>query len=58
MNETIFHIYKKNSEKTEIIKHSIPIDEFEQMIANREINWKDWDIVPCFSEYQVEDGSF
>ena len=58
MQEQIFHIYKKNSAITEVIKHSVTTDELEQMMADKEIDWEQWEIVPCYTEYGVEDASF
>tara|TARA_B100000925_G_C21984200_1_gene463765 strand:+ start:1274 stop:1450 length:177 start_codon:yes stop_codon:yes gene_type:complete len=58
MNERTFHIYKKNSKTTEVIRHSVTTDELEQMIAKKEIDWKHWEIEPCYTEYSAEDASF
>ena len=32
VNDRVFHIYKKNTKTTEVIKHSVTTDELEQMI--------------------------
>ena len=53
---TIFHIYQKGT--NEVIRHSLTIDELEQMMADKEIDWEQWEIVPCYTEYSVEDASF
>lgn len=58
VNDRVFHIYKKNTKTTEVIKHSVTTDELEQMMADKEIDWEQWEIVPCYTEYGVEDASF
>jgi len=55
MHDLIFHIYDKNNE---VIKSCISIEEMEKMIAERKIDWKQWEIEPCYSEYTTEDASF
>lgn len=49
MDNQMFHIYKKNS--NEIVQHSLSVDEMENMIAERKVDWKNWDIQPCYTEY-------
>ena len=58
MQERVFHIYKKNTKTTEVVKHSVTTDELEQMMADKSIDWAHWEIVPCYTEYSVEDASF
>lgn len=58
MKEQVFHIYKKNTEKTQVIQHSVSVDEIEKMIANKEIKWAEWEIQPCCVEYNLSDISF
>ena len=53
---TIFHIYQKGT--NEVVRHSLTIDELEQMIAKREVDWAHWEIEPCYTDYSVEDASF
>tara|TARA_B100000902_G_scaffold41429_1_gene49008 strand:+ start:727 stop:900 length:174 start_codon:yes stop_codon:yes gene_type:complete len=52
----MFHIYEKGTNV--VVKHSLSVDELEQLIAKREIDWQHWEIQPCYSEYQPEDASF
>tara|TARA_B100002019_G_scaffold244406_1_gene221363 strand:- start:280 stop:453 length:174 start_codon:yes stop_codon:yes gene_type:complete len=52
----MFHIYEKGTNV--VVKHSLTVDELEQLIAKKEIDWKHWEIQPCYSEYQPEDASF
>ena len=58
IKEKVFHIYKKNTEETIVIKHCVTVDELEKMMADKEIDWEQWEIVPCYTEYGVEDASF
>ena len=58
IKEKVFHIYKKNTEETIVIKHCVTVDELEKMMANKEIDWDNWEIVPVESEYCEEDASF
>ena len=58
MQEQIFHIYKKNSATTEVIKHSVTTDELEQMMANKEVDWSHWEIEPCYYDRSSEDHSY
>ena len=38
IKEKVFHIYKKNTEETIVIKHCVTVDELEKMMANKEID--------------------
>ena len=62
LQERVFHIYKKNTEETVVIKHCVSVDELEQMMADKKIDWENWEIVPVESEYCEHDidgdGSF
>ena len=58
IKEKVFHIYKKNTEETIVIKHCVTVDKLEEMMANKEIDWDNWEIVPVESEYCEEDASF
>ncbi len=53
---TIFHIYKK--ETSEVIKHSLTLEQLEKMMAEHEIDWAQWEVQPCYDEYSAEDASF
>ena len=53
--ELIFHIYDNNNE---VVKACVTIEEMEQMIAARKVDWKNWEIEPCYNEYRAEDASF
>jgi hypothetical protein len=54
--QQIFHIYKKGT--SEVVKHSLTVDELEQMITKREVDWLRWEVQPCYTEYSVGEASF
>ena len=58
IKEKVFHIYKKNTEETIVIKHCVTVDELEKMMADHKVDWDNWEIVPVESEYSEEDASF
>lgn len=58
IEQKVFHIYKKNTEETVVIKHCVSVDELEEMMMNREVDWDNWDIVPVETEYSEADASF
>lgn len=52
----LFHIYKKHS--NELVAHSLTVEEMENMIAAREVDWDRWEVQPCYTEYQIPDASY
>tara|TARA_A200000159_G_scaffold113100_1_gene106162 strand:+ start:5488 stop:5658 length:171 start_codon:yes stop_codon:yes gene_type:complete len=56
MKTITFHIYKKGT--NEVIKCDLTIDELEQMLSEKQIDWSRWEIQPCYTEYSAEDASF
>lgn len=59
IGQRVFHIYKKNTTVTEVIKHSVTTDELETMMKEKLIDWDNMDIVPVDSDYGLdEDASF
>ena len=56
IDKTIFHIYDKAT--NEPVKVCLTVEELEQLIAARSIDWKQWEVEPCYTEYGVEDASF
>jgi hypothetical protein len=48
----------KNTEETVVIKHCVSVDELEQMMADKKIDWENWEIVPVEGDYCEQDGSF
>ena len=37
-NDQIFHVYKKNSSSTEVVAHSLTVDEVEQGLVDKSID--------------------
>jgi len=56
IDTTIFHIYEKETDRP--VKVCLTVDELEQMIAKREVDFDHWEVQPCYTEYGVEDASF
>ena len=54
--QQVFHIYKKGT--SEVVKHSLTVDELERMIAERQVDWLHWEIQPCYTEYRLGEASF
>jgi hypothetical protein len=52
----MFHIYEKGSSKP--VKVCLTVDELEQMIAERKVDWLRWEVQPCYTTYEVGDASF
>ena len=52
----MFHIYQKDSNKP--VKVCLTVEEMEQMIAERKVDWLRWDIQPCYTDYSVGEASF
>ena len=51
INDQIFHVYKKNSSSTEVVAHSLTVDEVEQGLVDRSIDLSLHEIQPCQVEY-------
>ncbi len=56
IDNRIFHIYDKAT--NEPVKVCLTVDELEQMIAKREVDWSHWEVEPCYTDYCVEEASF
>ena len=56
VHDKLFHIYDKAT--NEPVKVCLTVEELEQMIAKREVDWSHWEVEPCYTEYSVEDASF
>lgn len=52
----LFHIYKKHS--NELVAHSLTVEEMENMIAAREVDWDRWEVQPCGIESEYADASY
>jgi len=52
----MFHIYDKETNRP--VKVCMTVDELEQMIAERKVDWLHWEVQPCYTTYEVGDASF
>ena len=56
IDRQMFHIYHKETQKP--VKVCMTVEELEQMIAERRVDWLRWEIQPCYTSYEVADASF
>ena len=56
VDNQMFHIYEKGNSKP--VKVCLTVDELEQMIAERKVDWLRWEVQPCYTTYEVGDASF
>ena len=55
MNEMIFHIYEKETNKP--VKVCMTVEELEQMLAKKEVDFLHWEVQPCYTELSQEEYS-
>ena len=57
MVDTIsFHIYEKDTSKP--VKVCLTVDELEKLIAERKMDWKNWEVQPVIGEYNPQEASY
>ena len=56
LDTLIFHIYEKDTDKP--IKVCLSIDELEKFIADRKMDWKNWEVQPLYGEYDPQEASY
>ena len=56
LDTLIFHIYEKDTDKP--IKVCLSIDELEKFIADRKMDWKNWEVQPVYGEYDPQEASY
>jgi len=56
MNEMIFHIYEKETNKP--VKVCMTVEELEQMLAKKEVDFVHWEVQPCYTDLSREECSF
>jgi PHD/YefM family antitoxin component YafN of YafNO toxin-antitoxin module len=56
VDNQMFHIYEKGNNKP--VKVCMTVEELEQMIAERQVDWLRWEVQPCYTSYEVGDASF
>ena len=52
----MFHIYEKETSKP--VKVCMTVEELEQLMAEKKIDWLRWEIQPCYTRYELGDASF
>ena len=52
----IFHIYEKDTDKP--VKVCLTVDELEKLMAEKKIDWKNWEVQPVHGEYDTQDASY
>jgi len=52
----MFHIYDKETSKP--VKVCMTVEELEQMIAKREVDWTHWEVETCYTDLSSEDPSY
>ena len=56
MNEMIFHIYEKETNKP--VKVCMTVEELEQMLAKKEVDFVHWEVQPCYNISSSEEQSY
>ena len=56
IEQKLFHIYEKATNAPVMV--CLTIDELEQMLAKKEVDFSRWEVQPCYTDYNVEDASF
>ena len=51
VDNQMFHIYEKGNNKP--VKVCMTVEELEQMIAERRVDWDRWEVQPCYTTYEV-----
>jgi len=52
----MFHIYDKETSKP--VRVCMTVEELEQMIAKREVDFSRWEVQPCYTDLSSEDQSY
>jgi hypothetical protein len=58
MIEQVFHVYKKNMTQTEVVAHSLTVDELEAGLIDHVYDFKKHDIQSCCPDYDVNNASY
>lgn len=58
MDKQVFHVYKKKTDRTEVIAHSLTVDEVEQGLVDKTIDLALHEIHPCYNEFISEEPSY
>ena len=56
IDKQMFHIYDRETNRP--VKVCMTTEELEQMIADREVKWLDWEVQPCYNIPSSEEQSY
>ena len=56
IDNQMFHIYEKQTNKP--VKVCMTVDELEQMLAEKSVDFERWEVQPCYNTYELGDASF
>jgi len=56
IDKQMFHIYDKATNKP--VKVCMTVDELEQMLAKKEVDFAHWEVQPCYNIPSSEEQSY
>ena len=56
MEDRMFHIYEKETNKP--VKVCLTVEELEQMLAEKSLDFVHWEVQPCYNDYSVSEASY
>jgi len=51
INDQLFHVYKKNCSTTEVVEHSLTVDELEERLVDKRVNLVEHEVLPVQIDY-------
>lgn len=56
MEDRMFHIYEKETNRP--VKVCLTVEELEQMLAEKSVDFVHWEVQPCYTDYSVSEASY
>ena len=56
IDNQMFHIYDKETQRP--VKVCMTVDELEQMLAEKSVDFTRWEVEPCYTDLSSEDPSY
>ena len=56
IKKQMFHIYDKKTNQP--VKVCMTVEELEQMLANKEVDFSRWEVQPCYTDISSEEASY
>ena len=56
IKKQMFHIYDKQTNQP--VKVCMTVEELEQMLANKEVDFSRWEVQPCYTDISSEEASY